>query len=216
MAGDLVVSTITQAILEINATLAVGNPFVVLGPALDDGDYTPAEGVGIVINAINSGAVNFPVEPGHAYTFSLGIENVFQIVGGEGLNGLWYRNWDDGIGLWSSWQKIADVSAIPNENSPPPLTTATDGRAKRVNYAVDNLTDITFSGCDTWRIMYVAKGDGVTSLKTINLNGHGSVSVDTLGSLQLAFSVHITVNQLRVSKTGSGTLSLSMVAVGVK
>jgi len=216
MADNLVVASITDAILQLNTTMATGNPFVVLGPALDDGDYTPAEGVGIVINGVNSGAVNFPVTPGHAYTFSLDIDNVFQVMAEENIAGLWYRSWDNATQLWSSWEKIANVSAIPNENTPPALTIATDGNAKRISYAVDDLTDITFSGGDTWRIMYTAKGDGVTSLKTINLDGHGSVSVDTLGSLQLAFSVHSTQNDLRISKTGAGQLSLSMVAVGVK
>lgn len=104
---DLGDHSVIKAIYDINTTLVNSNPFVVLGPALDDGDYTPAEGVGIVINGVNAGAVNFPAAPGHAYTFSLDIDNVFQVMGGEGLDGsLWYRIWDNIGEAWYDWKEI--------------------------------------------------------------------------------------------------------------
>lgn len=97
---------IAEAVLYLTAQLTAGNPFVVLGPSLDDDDYTPAEGTGIIINGVNSGAVGFPAEPGHAYTFSLDINNVFQVMNEKNANGLWYRVWDNVGVAWSSWSLV--------------------------------------------------------------------------------------------------------------
>lgn len=104
---------ITEAITYLASQLAAGNPYVVLGPSLDDDDYTPAEGVGIVINGINSGAAGFPAEPGHAYTFGLDIDNIFQIMAEESANGLYYRMWDNVGENWNTWEQFALEPDVP-------------------------------------------------------------------------------------------------------